>query len=300
MSSRRRPPALRRSWLFLPGAEEAALHGAGGVGADVLIQELEDFVPPQRREAARHLIPAVMASWKSAGVLAAVRINPLHTADAAHDLEAAMRAGAEIVLLPKTRHRGDIAELDRAITRWERELGRPHGEVEIVPNIESAAALRETYEIAHGSERVSACLVASEDMATDLNAERGSDGVELAYVRQRFLVDCVAAGKLAIDCPYTFSDAEGAAREARQARRLGYFAKSLVDPAHVAAINQAFTPSVAQVARARRLVEAFDAAQARGEPRVELDGALVEVPTYQNARRLLARAEAFATAVAKR
>lgn len=296
----RRPVALRRSWLFVPGAERNALQTATASGADVLIQELEDFVPPQRHEAARQMVASTMAEWKQAGVVAAVRINPLHGPDGAHDLEAAMRGGVEVLLLPKTRHRGDIAELDRAVTRWERELVRPHGQVEIVPNIESAAGLRETYEIAHGSERVSACLVASEDMATDLNAERAPDGIELAYVRQRFLVDCVAAGKLAIDCPYTFSDAEGAAREARQARRLGYLAKSLVDPTHVAGINQAFTPSTDQIARARRLVDAFDAAQARGEARVELDGALVEVPSYQNARRLLARAAAFAALTAQR
>jgi citrate lyase subunit beta/citryl-CoA lyase len=244
----RRPVALRRSWLFLPGAERAALSAATASGADVLIQELEDFVPPPLRDTARLLIADTMAAWKKAGVLAAVRINPLHGPDGAPDLEAAMRGGAQIVLLPKTRHRGDIAELDRAITRW----------------------------------------------------ERAPDGLELAYVRQRFLVECVAAGRLAIDCPYTFSDAEGAAREARQARRLGYFAKSLVDPTHVAGINEAFTPGAEQVARARTLVEAFDAAQARGESRVELDGALVEVPTYQNARRLLARAAAFAALTAKR
>jgi len=115
-------------------------------------------------------------------------------------------------------------------------------------------------------------------------------------VRHRFLVECVAAGKLAIDCPYTFSDAEGAGREAKQARRLGYFAKSLVDPSHVASINSAFTPSVEQIAHAKRLIAAFDTARAAGQPRVELDGALVEVPTYQNAKRLLARAEAFAVA----
>jgi citrate lyase subunit beta/citryl-CoA lyase len=299
-ADRRRPVALRRSWLFLPGAERSILAEAGHSGADVLIQELEDFVPPARREEARRLIADTMAGWKRAGALAAVRINPLHGPDGSHDLEAAMRGGAQTILLPKTRHRGDIAELDRAITRWERELDRPHGGTEIVPNIESAAALREAYEIASASERVVACLVASEDMATDLNAERAPDGVELSYVRHRFLVECVAAGKLAVDCPYTFSDAAGAAREAKQARRLGYFAKSLVDPGHVAAINAAFTPSAEQIAHARRLIEAFDKARAAGQPRVELDGALVEVPTYQNARRLLARAEAFAALVPQR
>lgn len=294
MPETRRLIALRRSWLFLPGAEQAILSQAASSGADVLIQELEDFVPPARRDEARRLVGDVMAGWKRAHVLAAVRINPLHGNDGPHDLEAAMRGGAEIILLPKTRHRGDIAELDRAITRWERELDLPQGGVEIVPNIESAAALREAYAIATASERVIACLVASEDMATDLNAERGPDGIELSYVRHRFLIDCVAAGKLAIDCPYTFSDVAGAATEAKQARRLGYLAKSLVDPSHVEAINSAFTPGAEQIAHAKRLIDAFDKAREAGQPRVELDGALVEVPSYQNAKRLLARAEAFA------
>ena len=289
-----RPIALRRSWLFLPGAEHSILTAAGTSGADVLIQELEDFVPPPRRPEARRLSKDVMAGWKGAGALAAIRINPLHGPDGAADLEAAMRAGVQVVLLPKTRHGGDIAELDRAITRWERELELPQGRIEIVPNIESAAALRETYNIATASERVSACLLASEDLATDLNAVRSPEGSELLYARQRFLVDCVAAGKLAVDCPYTFGDAQAAAREAQQARRLGYLAKSLVDPSHVAGINAAFTPSAGQIAQARRVVEAFEAARAQGQPRVELDGALVEVPSYQNARRLLERAQIFA------
>jgi citrate lyase subunit beta/citryl-CoA lyase len=290
----RRPLALRRSWLFLPGAEQSAMTAAGKSGADVLIQELEDFVPPSRREQARKLTADILTAWKKAGVLAAVRINPLHGPDGARDLEVAMRGGAEIVLLPKTRHGGDIAELDRAITRWERELELPAGHVEIVPNIESARALIDAVSIASASQRVSACLLASEDMATDLGAERGHDGIELNYARQRFLVDCVAAGRLAVDCPYTFSDTAGAEREANQARRLGYYAKSLVDPAHVAVVNRAFTPGGEAISRARRLIEAFEAARAKGEPRVELDGSLVEVPSYQNAKRLLARAQAFA------
>jgi citrate lyase subunit beta/citryl-CoA lyase len=91
----------------------------------------------------------------------------------------------------------------------------------------------------------------------------------------------------AIDCPYTFSDARGAARDARYAKRLGYRAKSLVAPTHAAAINRVFTPQPAEIARATRIVAAFEKARAAGRGRATVDGALIEVPIYAAARRLL-------------
>ena len=289
-----RPVDLRRTWLFVPGADAAALKAAPQSSADVLIQELEDFVPPQRKQAARELLAPTMAAWKAAGVVAAVRINPLFGPEGAADLAAAMRAGVQTLLLPKTRSADDIVVLDAAVSRWERELGQPEGSVELVPNIESARALMNTLSIATATPRVVACLVASQDMAADLGAERARDGHELDYVRQRFLVECVAAGVLAIDCPYTWSDVEGAVRQGEWARRLGYSAKSLVAPAHAPYLNALFTPQPDKIAVARRLVDAFERAQARGEGGVEVDGTLVEAPIYHNARRLLLRAEAFA------
>jgi citrate lyase subunit beta/citryl-CoA lyase len=289
-----RPVDLRRTWLFVPGGDAVALQAAPASSADVLIQELEDFVPAQRKQAARELLAPTMAAWKAAGVVAAVRINPLFGPEGARDLEAAMRAGVQTVLLPKTRGAEDIVALDAAMTRWERELGIVEGSTELVPNIESARALMNTLSIATATPRVIACLVASEDMAADLGAERARDGHELDYVRQRFLVECVAAGVLAIDCPYTWSDVEGAVRQGEWGRRLGYRAKSLVAPAHAPYLNVLFTPQPDKIAEAKRIVEAFETARARGEGGVEVEGTLVEAPIYHNARRLLARAEAFA------
>jgi citrate lyase subunit beta/citryl-CoA lyase len=101
------------------------------------------------------------------------------------------------------------------------------------------------------------------------------------------VLECRAAGIEPIDAPYTFTDVEGAAREARYARRLGYRAKSLVRPDHAAAILAALTPSEAEKAQAQRMVEAFETARARGEERALVDGLWVEVPTYLNAKRLL-------------
>jgi citrate lyase subunit beta / citryl-CoA lyase len=289
---RLRPARLCRSWLFLEGANESVLESAPRSGADVLIQELEDFTPPQLRAQARALAPDLYASWRDAGQIVAVRVNPLDQ-DGMDDLAAVMRGAPDIVALPKVAEPEHVMRLDEAVTRFEREYHIPEGSTALLPNIEFARGLVQTGVIAKASRRTAACLMASEDMAADLGAERAPDGVELAYCRQRFLVECVAAVVVAVDCPYTFSDADGVARDTRWARRLGYVAKSLVDPAHARIVNGILSPDENELSRARRIVAAFEAARAAGQGRVELDGALVELPAYLTAKRLLARHEAM-------
>jgi citrate lyase subunit beta / citryl-CoA lyase len=287
-----RPAKLCRSWLFLEGANETVLRAAPTSGADVLIHELEDFTPPHLRPAARLLAPELYAAWREAGAVVAVRINPLD-GDGMDDLAAVMRGHPDIVALPKVAEPAHVARLDEAVTRFERDYGIPEGATALLPNIEFARGLVQLGAIAGASKRVSACLLASEDLAADLGAERAPDGAELSYCRQRFLVECVAAGTVSVDCPYTWSDIEGVERDTRWARRLGYVARSLVDPAHAAVINRLLTPDAAEIRRAEEIASAFEDARARGEARVELDGSLVEVPTYSNAKRLLARWQAL-------
>ena len=265
---------MRRSWLFVPGADEKAHAAAARSGADVVILELEDFTPPELRPRARAVAAKAFAAWRKTGALAAVRVNPLE-GDGHADLRGVLPAKPDIVLMSKVESAAQVRALDAAAP----------GAAELVPNIESARALTRVAEIAAASPRVTALLVASEDMVADLGTERSRGGEELAYVRARFLVECRAAGVEAIDCPYTFSDVKGAAADARAAARLGYRMKSLVDPSHARAINKALTPDLA---RARRIVAAFEKARARGKDRAQVDGALIEVPIYAAAKRRLA------------
>jgi citrate lyase subunit beta/citryl-CoA lyase len=287
-----RPPKFCRSWLFLEGANETVLRNAPASGADVLIHELEDFTPPDLRPAARKLAVDLYAGWREAGAVAAVRVNPLDL-DGMEDLAAVMRGRPDIVALPKVAEPFHVVRLDEAVTRLEREYGIPEGSTALLPNIEFARGLVQLSAIAKASPRVSACLLAAEDLAADLGAERAPDGIELSYCRQHFIVECVAVGVVAVDCPYTWSDIAGVERDTRWARRLGYGARSLVEPTHAAVINRLLTPDDGEMRRAREIVAAFETARANGEARVEIDGSLVEVPTYANARRLLARGEAL-------
>lgn len=285
----RRPPRLRRCWLFLPGADREVLTAAAASGADVLIQELEDFTPPERRPEARALAGEIYDAWRAAGLVAAVRVNPLETEGRA-DLAEVMRGRPDVVIMSKVAEPEQVLALEQEVGRLEERYGIPAGSTELAPNIETARGIMQTYAIARASQRTTAVLGSTEDLAADLGAPRSKAGVELAYARQRLHLECAAAGIPSVDCPYTFSDAEGCEADARYARQLGYAAKSAVDPAHPAIVNRVMTPSAEQIGEARAIVEAFEAARALGQDRARLGDLLVEVPSYLNAQRLLARA----------
>lgn len=286
MNTRIRPVSLRRSWLFLSGVDTQGHARALASEADALIICLEDGTPPHLRDAGRAGLASFFDACRAAGKVACVRINPLH-AGGLLDLEPAMRAAPDALLLPKTESPAQIVEL---ATRMQALASH---ETEIVPNVETAAGLVRTVAIASAHPRVTACLVASEDMTTSLRAERGRDGVELQYARARFLVECRAAGVVPIDCPYTFSDLDGLESETLLARRLGFSAKSAVAVDQVSHINRLFTPNAEEVRKAREIVVEFERAHAQ-VGRAQVDGNYLEVPIYLNAKRLIERHEAFA------
>jgi citrate lyase subunit beta/citryl-CoA lyase len=258
-------------------------------GADALIVDLEDFTPPDRRGEARQLLARYVKDCRELERVAAVRINSLET-DGTADLEAAMKALPDVIAYPMAERAAQMHDLHAAISDWERTLGIGENQTEILPVCETALGVVDVRAIAGGSQRIRCALLGSEDLANDLCAERGMDAVELDYSRRRFVLECRAAGIEPIDAPYTYSDVEGAVREATFARRLGYRSKSLVRPEHGRQLNAVFTPAADELARAQVIVDGFDAARSRGEDRALVDGLWVEVPTYRNALRLIERA----------
>lgn len=286
--------ALRRSWLFI-GGPDAQPDTARESRADVVILELEDFTPPKARQAARDAASALFQAWREEGAVPAVRINPLEN-DGRADLSAVMAGAPDIVMLPKVGGPDDIAALDDAVAEEERRFGLEQGHTKLVPNIESAAALFQTREIAAASPRIVACLMASEDLTADLGAPRTKEGGEIAFARAYFHAACVAGGVLSIDYPYTFADGEGLRESCADAKALGYRAKSVVSPEHATLVNDVFTPTAAEVGEAERVIAAFEQARAEGRDRALLNGHLIEMPNYRNAQALLARAKLLSAA----
>lgn len=290
-----RSPELRRSALFVAGADADIHAQALRVRPDMLIQDLEDGTPVQLRQAARQCSAALFAAAKQRGMVVAVRINTLESIGR-EDLAAVIAAQPQVVFLPKCASGAQVAALAQELDRLEAQHRLPLGAIEIVPNAETAAGVMNLKEIGQASTRVKSALLGTEDLAADLMAERSVGAEELAYARGRFLLECRALGIEPIDAPFTFADAQACEREARRSRKLGYRSKSVVLPEHVAVIHGVFTPSEEELAHARETVQAFEQARAEGKDRALVAGLWIEPPTYQNAKRLLERARQLAAA----
>ncbi len=159
-------PALR-SWLFVSSIDDAAAAAALKACPDVVILEFEDFTPPERRPEGRRRLPELTEAFRAAGIEVAVRINPIFDPDGPLDLAAALSAGIRRIAFPKTRGPQDVHLVAKAIEDFDAQA-EISSVYRLIPNIETAAALRQSYEIATAHPAVEACLVASEDMAADL------------------------------------------------------------------------------------------------------------------------------------
>lgn len=287
-------PSHRLVWLFGAGASRDTHDAMVASGAQVLIQDLEDFTPPPLRAQARAMAPELFQAARAAGSMVCARINLLSQEGMA-DLDAVMPHRPDVIAYPKAERALDMAALAEQITRLEQAHGLPLGQTEILPVCETALGVVEVRALAAATPRVRAALLGTEDLATDLQAERGTDGIELDHARRRFLLECRAARIEPVDAPYTFADVEGAVAETRYSRRLGYQTKSLVNPAMVRAVQAALAPSPHDIDLAVETVALFEQARARGEDRALVRGLWVEVPTYLNARRLLERARGLSS-----
>ena len=279
-----------RSFLFVPGDSERKLEKAAVSAADSLIVDLEDAVVPRRRPEARALTARFLEARREISVW--VRINPLDTEDALADLRAVMPAAPAGIVLPKPRGVRDSVQLSKLLDVLEQDAGIEAGRTAILPiATERPAALFHLDEYAGASGRLAGLSWGAEDLgaAVGAAATRSGDGSWLApyqLVRSLCLFAAAAAGVPAFDTVFTdYADLDGLARYAEDARRDGFGGMLAIHPAQVDVINHAFTPSEAEVARARRVVELFEANPEAGT--VGMDGEMLDRPHWLQARRLL-------------
>lgn len=274
------------TWLFVTAIDEAEIEAAATSGADVVIVDLEDFTPPHLRATGREHLEETLSTIADAGPMTCVRINPTGSADHHPDLIAALDGGVQIISLPKTTSADELHELANAM---DAHLGGARERPFLLPCIETAEGLVNTYSILKNSPPLVGCLVASEDMTTSLGAPRDRSGAAIRYARERFLLECRAAGIEPVDCPYTWADRDGLITETEDAKALGYHCKSAARADQIEVIREILEPSADEILAAQKLVKAFEDAQAAGQDRVEVDGHIIEQPSYLNAKALLAR-----------
>ena len=276
----------RRSALYLPGSNARALEKAKSLPCDVLLLDCEDAVAPDKKELARDQIAGALRAGGYGRRELVVRTNSLDTPWGVADLRAAAAAGADAVLLPKVE---DVSMVQRAFAALE---GAPTA---IWVMVETPLGVLRAESLA--ASPLVGCLVAgTNDLAADLRCDGAwAERAALLPSLAQMVLAARAHGKVALDGVHIdLADDAGLAASCDQGRRLGFDGKSLIHPKTIAAANAAFTPSADEVARARAVIAAFDAAAAAGSALAVLDGKLVEELHVRASRRLIAVAEACA------
>lgn len=302
-TSRRR---LRRSRLYLPGDEPKFMISAGLYRPDAVILDLEDSVHPTAKPGARLLVRNALRCVDFKGAERMVRINQLPLG--LEDLEALVPERPDLILIPKVESADQVRTVEAEIEESSRDdaaRGNGSGPVEgqgdeadepgppwLMPILESALGIEHAFAIAMVSRRVVALTIGLEDYAADIGVPRSEDGVESAYARTRLVNAAKAAGLQAIDSVYgQVDDLEGLRRWGERSKALGFEGMGCLHPRQIEVIHEAFSPSVEELEKARRIVEAYRAAEAEGRGVVSLGAKMIDPPVVQQAIRVVERAE---------
>ena len=285
-----------RSLLFTPGDSERKLAKGPSSGADVILIDLEDAVASDAKTGARNMVAEFLARQdaRPSGPSIYIRINSLDTQWAEADLAAVIPAGPHGVMLPKARSYDDVERLAGMLDALEKRSGLRAGQTSILviaPEIPEAVLNMASF--GKCGPRMTGITWGSEDLATGLGARasRDDDGryrAPMELARTLCLCAGSAAGIHAIDTVYPdFRDLDGLKRDAERGAADGFSGKLAIHPDQVPVINAAFTPGGDEIARATRIVAAFEADPGAGV--ISLDGSMIDRPHLIHAQKLLQR-----------
>lgn len=286
---------LNRTFLFAPGNHPRRVEKAFGLGADAVILDLEDAVATADKAAARK--PVAEALKRPRGCRGYVRVNAPATPFCYRDLVETIHDKVDGVVLPKVESAADLHAIDWLLAALEREQGMVEGSIDLIPLVETAAGVARVERIVQarnlrpyrGAWRVKRLAFGAADFSLDAGLLPSHEEPELAEARARVVLASRAAGMEGpLDSPwFHLRDVEGFKRALERSRRGGFQGRLCVHPDQVPVANEAFTPSVDEVARAERIVAAFKEVEARGAAAVEVDGQMVDYPVVYRAQALL-------------
>jgi citrate lyase subunit beta/citryl-CoA lyase len=280
----------RRSVLYMPGANERALEKAKGLAADALILDLEDAVSPDAKAEARDRVVAAAGSGEYGLKEVTIRANGLDTEWHADDVKAIATSGAAAIVVPKINSVDDVRAVESALEA----AGAPD-ELKIWGMLETPVAMLHAEAIATSSERLTVFVMGTNDLAKELHAEHVPGRQPLLFGLSQCLLAARMAGKVILDGVYNdIKNEEGFAAECLQGRQMGFDGKTLIHPSQLAPCNEAFAPGADEVAAAEEIITAFEEATAAGKGVVTVNGRMIENLHVDNARRVLAQAEAIA------
>ena len=277
-----------RSVLYMPGSNERALEKAKTIPADALILDLEDAVAPDAKQTARELVCAAVSSGAYGEKILTIRVNGLDSVWHAEDVTAAVAAGPAAIVVPKVNSADEVRQIETSL-----DAAGAGGEIAIWAMIESPAAVLHVEEIASASERLTTLIMGTNDLIKEMHGLLTPGRLALLTPLSIALLGARAAGVAIVDGVFMdVTDTEGLIAECEQGKVMGFDGKTLIHPGQVEPTNVVFSPSEAEIEHARAVIAAFDEAVDAGKGVATLNGKLIENLHVDEARRVLAFAQA--------
>jgi citrate lyase subunit beta/citryl-CoA lyase len=286
---------MYRSLIFVPGNSARFVEKAKTLTADIVCLDLEDSVPANEKDAARATVADAVANRRQEYRRPVyVRTNSPESGLIPLDLKAAVQKGLDGIVVPKVNDASEIIEIARLVSALEKERGA--GKIAIMPSIETARGVVNSYSIAAADDRVNALVFGVFDFLHDMRMDYDeSDDRGYSYARAKIPVDARAAGIAAIDAIWQkVDDTAGLTRDATTAKKLGYSGKCIIHPGQIEPVHRAFLPTKSEVEWANKVVAALGEAMEKGSGRgaVRLEGRMIDAVHYKQARAILDAAAA--------
>ena len=276
---------FRRSRLYLPGNEPKFMVNAGLHGPDGVILDLEDSVAPTEKDAARLLVRNALRTIDFGRAERMVRINQIPAG--LDDLDWIVPHNVHVVLIPKCESDDQVEAVDERIEKIRKAKG-VKTPVYLMPIVESALGCIKAYKIAKASENVVALTIGLEDYTADIGTQRTNDGRESFWARSQVVNAARAAGVQPIDTVFAdVVDMAALFASVQEAKALGFDGKGCIHPRQIEVIHRGFTPTDAEIEKARKIVIAFDEAQKKGLSVVSLGSKMIDPPVVKRAQRTI-------------
>ncbi|MCV2498911.1 citrate (pro-3S)-lyase subunit beta [Melissococcus plutonius] len=284
---------LRRTMMFVPGNNPAMIKDAGIYQADSIMFDLEDSVALSEKDAARMLVYQALQTVDYEGTELVVRINDIDSEFGRADIFAVIKAGVQVIRLPKTETAEDIHKVEAIILEAEKRFNIKEGHTLMMAAIESAEGVLNAPAIAKASKRLIGIAIGAEDYVTSMKTHRYPDGKELFFARSMIVHAARAAGISAFDTVYSdVENEEGLLNEVKLIHQLGFDGKSVINPRQIPIVNSVYEPTIKEIHHALNVLSAIDEAKAKGSGVISLDGKMIDKPIVERAQRVIMLAQA--------
>jgi citrate lyase subunit beta/citryl-CoA lyase len=279
---------FRFSRLYLPGNTPGLMINAGLHQAYGIILDLEDSVAPDKKDEARILVRNALRQVNFRGAERMVRINQGELG--IEDLKAVIPNNTHMIIIPKCETRDQVLTVDREIEALRKQF-RIKNSVLVMPVIESALGVENSYDIARASENIIAIAIGLEDLTADLGVPRTFEGKESFYARTRIISAAKAAGKQPVDSVFSdVTDMGGLRQNVLSSKALGFEGMGCIHPRQIAVINEGFAPDAAEIEKSKKIVIAFDEARKNGLGVVALGSKMIDPPVVARAQKTISLA----------